>query len=82
MPAKYGVAVSGLFATFVISVILEAAAVIVGLRGSIFEQSRRKPLPYIIYANFASHIGQLGFNCEFLLENLTQNRIYMFSLIK
>ena len=64
MPAKYGVAVSGLFATFVISVILEAAAVIVGLRGSIFEQSRRKPLPYIIYANFASHIGQLGFNCE------------------
>lgn len=64
MPAKYGVAVSGLFATFVISVILEAAAVIIGLRGSIFEQSLRKPLPYIIYANFASHIGQLGFNCK------------------
>lgn len=64
MPAKYGVAVSGLFATFVVSVVLEAAAIVVGLRGSIFERSRRKQLPFIIYANFVSHLGQLGFNCK------------------
>lgn len=71
MPAVFGVAVSSLLASFGISLALEIAAIVVGCRGSIFERRPRRFLPYIIYADTASHVLQLAFTCEvFFLHDI------------
>lgn len=59
---KYYVAVGGLMGSFLLSLVLEVAAVAVGLRGSLFETRRRAALPALLYANAASMAAQAAFN--------------------
>lgn len=58
----YYVAVGGLLAAFALSLVLEVAAALVGLRGSIFETEKRAALPAIIYTNIACVLAQIAFN--------------------
>lgn len=56
------VAMGGLLASFTLSALLEASAVVVGFRGTMFETRKRAALPYIIYANTIFMFAQVGFN--------------------
>lgn len=56
------VAMGGLLASFTLSCLLEASAVVVGFRGTMFETRKRAALPFIIYANTAFMFAQVGFN--------------------
>lgn len=68
---KYTGAVSGLFIMFCCSFVLEVAALWIGLRGTMFERSKRRPLPTLVYLDLVSHLLQIGFNAYATWANLT-----------
>lgn len=61
---QYNVAAGGLLGFFLASFALETAMTIIGLRGSIFETSKRRRLPLLIYLDIVAVTGQIAFNGE------------------
>ncbi|KAL6772208.1 hypothetical protein ACKKBG_A29375 [Auxenochlorella protothecoides x Auxenochlorella symbiontica] len=59
---QYNVAAGGLLGFFLASFALETAMTIIGLRGSIFETSKRRRLPLLIYLDIVAVTGQIAFN--------------------
>ena len=59
---QYNVAAGGLLGFFLLSLAMELAVCIVGMRGSLFETSKRAALPKLLYADAAAFVGQIAFN--------------------
>lgn len=59
---QYNVAAGGLLGFFVLSLGLELAIAIIGLRGSIFETSKRHALPDLVCTDIIAFVGQIAFN--------------------
>ncbi|KAG7670220.1 hypothetical protein Ndes2526A_g06557 [Nannochloris sp. 'desiccata'] len=56
------IALSGLLFGFVCSIASEISCIVIGLRGTMFERSKRRRLPFFIYANTFAHVIQVIFN--------------------
>ena len=56
--------VSGMVIGFLVSIAAEIALVVVGMRGTIFDRSRRKSLPYLVYLDTFGHVIQLAFSSK------------------
>ena len=59
---QYNVAAGGLLGFFLLSLAIEMAVCIVGMRGSLFETSKRAALPKLLYADAVAFAGQIAFN--------------------
>ena len=61
---RYSVGVGGLLGAFTLCLCLEAALVVVGLRGSVFEVSKRRAVPGLLYCLAACYLACVAFNGE------------------
>jgi hypothetical protein len=70
--SPYYVAIAGLLGAFSASLLLEVAAVVVGMRGSLFDTRRRAAIPKLVYLDMLSFMAQGAFNGEQGTRGLTQ----------
>jgi len=59
---EYTGVVSGLLIFYVFSATAEVFIILVGLRGTMFERSKRTRLPAFVYCDVFAHLGQAGVN--------------------
>jgi len=63
---EFTVVFSGILATYTVSFGLEIWIIVEGLKGAPVDTDDRSWIPWIIYLDTVSHIGQLAFNGAFL----------------